>query len=196
MSIACADGRSSRAPRTRATGILRNDSGSEARSLARSGFSLIELLVVVAIVAVVALAVTLSIGGSADRQLRREAERFDALVGQACAEAELGGREIGIVVGSDGYAFRRLSGSDWQDIATDGVLRPRRWIEGLDPELAREGRRVELFAPGDGAPQLVCFSSGELTPFVLTLALGDAPRYRIRGSEDATLKIESVANPR
>jgi general secretion pathway protein H len=157
-----------------------------------AGFSLIELLVVVAIVAVVALAVTLSIGGSAERHLRREAERFGALVGEACAEAELGGREIGIVVGADGYAFRRLSGSDWQNLASSGVLRQRRWIEGLDPELAREGRRVDLLAPGDAAPQLVCFSSGELTPFVLTLAIGDAPRYRVSGTEDATLKVERV----
>lgn len=189
MSIACADQRGDRAPDERAAGILRSDF-----AFAPAGFSLVELLVVVAIVAVVALAVTLSIGGSAERQLRREAERFDALVGQACAEAELGGREIGVVVGTDGYAFRRLSGSDWQDLPIDGVLRPRRWIDGLDPELAREGRHVDLLAPGDAQPQLVCFSSGELTPFVLTLALGDAPRYRVSGTEDATLDIERVAS--
>jgi general secretion pathway protein H len=189
VSIACADQRGDRAPDERAAGILGSDF-----AFAPAGFSLVELLVVVAIVAVVALAVTLSIGGSAERQLRREAERFDALVGQACAEAELGGREIGVVVGTDGYAFRRLSGSDWQDLPIDGVLRPRRWIDGLDPELAREGRRVDLLAPGDAQPQLVCFSSGELTPFVLTLALGDAPRYRVSGTEDATLDIERVAS--
>jgi general secretion pathway protein H len=192
VPIACADPRRDRAPCKRATGVVRDDSDSGARFLAIAGFSLIELLVVVAIVAVVALAVTLSIGGGAERHLRREAERFVALVGQACTEAELGGREIGIVVGADGYAFRRLSGSDWQDLPADGILRARRWIDGLDPALAREGRRVALVAPGDAAPQLVCFSSGELTPFVLTLALGDAPRYRVSGAEDATLKIEHV----
>jgi hypothetical protein len=27
---------------------------------------------------------------------------------------------------------------------------------------------------------------------VLTLALGDAPRYRVSGTEDATLKVERV----
>ncbi|HVT33059.1 MAG TPA: hypothetical protein VHE32_10445, partial [Rhodanobacteraceae bacterium] len=72
--------------------------------------------------------------------------------------------------------------------------RPRYWIDGLHPDLAREGRRLDLFASRDGAPQLVCFSSGELTPFVLTLALGDAPRYRVSGTEDATLDIERVAS--
>jgi general secretion pathway protein H len=195
VSIACADRRADRAPDARAAEISRTGScRTQARHDARAGFSLIELLVVVAIVAVVALAVTLSIGGSAERHLRREAERFGALVGEACAEAELSGREIGIVVGAQGYAFRRLAGSDWQDLAAEGVLRPRLWLEGLAPELARGGRRVDLFAPGaDRTPELVCFSSGELTPFALTLALGDAPRYRISGAEDATLRIERLA---
>lgn len=156
------------------------------------GFSLIELLVVVAIVGVLALAVTLSIGGSAQRQLLREAERFQALVGQACEQAELSGREIGIVVGAGGYSFRILGGNEWQAVPDDGPLRTRPWIDGLRANLSSEGRHVDFLATGDAAPQLVCFSSGELTPFVLTLELGDAPRYRVTGADDATLKTERV----
>lgn len=156
------------------------------------GFSLIELLVVVAIVGVLALAVTLSIGGSAQRQLLREAERFQALVGQACEQAELSGREIGVVVGAGGYSFRILGGNEWQAVPDDGPLRTRPWIDGLRANLSSEGRHVDFLSTGDAAPQLVCFSSGELTPFVLTLELGDAPRYRVTGAEDATLKTERV----
>jgi general secretion pathway protein H len=159
----------------------------------RQGFSLVELLVVVVIVGVVALGVTLSVRGTSERRLSREAERFAALVGQACEQAELGGREIGIVVDSGGYAFRRLAGTDWLDFPADGELRPRTWAEGLHAELAREGRTADLSSTPDGAPQLVCFSSGELTPFVLTLALGDAPmRYRVSGTEDATVEVKRV----
>ena len=157
-----------------------------------SGFSLIEILVVVAIIGVLALVVTLSISGSADRQMRREAERFGALMGQACEQAELSGREIGVVVDEGGYAFRLLSGTDWLDFPEDGALRPRRWIDGLRVELSREGRPVDFVAANDAAPQLVCFSSGERTPFALTLALGDAGRYRISGGEGAALKTERI----
>jgi general secretion pathway protein H len=53
---------------------------STQRTRTAAGFSLIELLVVVVIVAVLALAVTLSVAGSAERQLLREADRFEGLV--------------------------------------------------------------------------------------------------------------------
>jgi general secretion pathway protein H len=162
----------------------------EANARTPRGFSLIELLVVVVIVGVLALAVTLSIRGGADRQLRQEAERFAALVDQACTQAELSGREIGVVVDAGGYSFQMLAGTHWQDVPGAGELRPRRWIDGLGADLAREGHRVDLAGVTDRSPQIVCFSSGELTPFALTLALGEAPRYRVSGAEDATLETE------
>jgi general secretion pathway protein H len=159
------------------------------------GFTLIEILVVVAIVGVIALVVTLSITGSAERQTRREAERFEALVGQACEQAELSGREIGILVGDRGYGFRRMSGDAWLDFPPDSILHPRAWIDGLRVELTREGRPVDLGASKESTPQLVCFSSGERTPFALTLALGDAPRFRV-SADDTTAKTERLGAAR
>ena len=156
------------------------------------GFSLIEILVVVVIVGIVAFVVVLSIGGDADRHLRHEAERFQALVGEACAEAQLRGREIGAVVAADGYSFRVLVGGAWQDYGTDGMLRRRAWLDGVRPDLAREGRPVDLARDADATPQVVCFSSGEMTPFALQLRLGDTPSYRVVGADDATLDVEHV----
>jgi general secretion pathway protein H len=78
------------------------------------------------------------------------------------------------------------------DLPDGDMLRRRSWIDGLRAELAREGRHVDLVSNHDTTPQLVCFSSGELTPFALTLALGDAARYRVTGAIDATLKTERV----
>jgi len=62
----------------------------------------------------------------------------------------------------------------------------------LQVELSREGRNVDLSGARAASPQLVCFSSGELTPFALRLTLADAPHYRVSGAEDATLKTERV----
>ncbi|GAA0722437.1 type II secretion system minor pseudopilin GspH [Dokdonella soli] len=160
------------------------------------GFTLLELLVVVVIVGVLAAALTIAIGGTSERQLANTSERFQALLGHACSEAELTGREIGAVVSADGYAFRRLDGDAWRDLGTDGELRARRWPEGLRIEFTREGRPLELATPQHDAPQVVCFSSGELTPFSLVLALGDAPRYRVQGKDDGSLKVDKVGPPR
>ncbi|MGA8277758.1 MAG: type II secretion system minor pseudopilin GspH [Rhodanobacteraceae bacterium] len=159
------------------------------------GFTLIEILVVLVIMAVLALAVTLAVGGSGERQLQHQAERFETLVALALERAQLSGREIGVVVTAKGYEFRMLDGDTWQPAPATGEMRPRDWVQGLRLELAREGRLVDLGSGDDSpSPQLVCFSSGELTAFTLTLALGDAPaRYRVQGQGDGTLKLDRVA---
>ncbi|MGA9422909.1 MAG: type II secretion system minor pseudopilin GspH [Rhodanobacteraceae bacterium] len=159
------------------------------------GFTLIEILVVLVIMAVLALAVTLAVGGSSERELHHQAGRFEALVALALEQAQLSGREIGVVLTSRGYAFRVLDGDTWQAAPTSGEMRPRDWVQGLRVELVREGRPVALGLAAERAtPQLVCFSSGELTAFTLTIALGDTPaRYRVQGREDGTLKLDRVA---
>jgi len=170
-------------------------SRSVARTQApRAGFTLVELLVVVAIVAVLALALTIAIGGTTERQLGNEAERFQALVRHACEQAELGGREIGVAIGAEGYAFLRLDGSEWRPLGGD-ELRPRAWRAGLRSTIERDGHVLELASPERPAPQVVCFSSGELTPFVLTLALGDAPlRHVVRGDAGGIV-LERIEAP-
>lgn len=160
------------------------------------GFTLIEVLVVVVIVAVLATALVLAVGGGSERKLAGESERFQALLGHACEEAQLGGREIGVVLGGDGYAFLRLDGSQWRSFARDDELRARAWPAGLAFELRRDGRIVEGAGGERAVPQLVCFSSGELTPFTLTLSLGDAASRRIDGDEDGDVRIRSIEAPR
>jgi general secretion pathway protein H len=164
---------------------------STQRTRTAAGFSLIELLVVVVIVAVLALAVTLSVAGSAERQLLREADRFEGLVHLACEKAEQSGREIGVDVGTGGFSFRQLAGDKWQDADAGSELRARAWLEGMRIALSREGRSVDP-GPRDSPPPIVCFSSGEMTPFALTLALGDVKPYRITGSDDGTTKRDRV----
>ena len=158
--------------------------------LLHKGFTLIEVLVVVVIVAVLAAAVTLAVGASGERQLDNAAQRFQALLTHACTQAELGGREIGVSVAGDGYAFSYLDGEQWRRFGKEGELRARQWPQGLRVELSRDGR--PLAVSEDDLPQLVCFASGELTPFALTLTLGDAPRYRVNGGDDGQVTTERI----
>jgi len=147
-----------------------------------AGFSLIEILVVTVILAVTAVAVTLAVGGAGgERQLARDAERLRALIGYACEQAELSGRQIGLSIDHDGYRFSRGERADWLP-ERDGELRPRKWSVSADALLTRDGQRVDVGAAFPEKPQLVCFSSGELTAFRLDLALPDSTtRYRLDG---------------
>ncbi len=159
----------------------------------RHGFTLIELLVVVVITGILATALVIAVGSSGERRLERATTRFQALLDHACSTAELSGREVGVAVAADGYAFRRLDGDAWHDFGKDTELRARTWPNGLRIDLRRAGRALALATPQQDAPQVVCFSSGELTPFVLTLALGDAPvRYRLSGADDATIGVARI----
>jgi general secretion pathway protein H len=155
----------------------------------RSGFTLIELLVVVVILAVLAGALTLAVGGIGARRLAREAEQTRALIAYACEQAELTGRTIGLALRHAGYRFSRFERADWLPIVGD-ELRPRTWLPGIVAELSRDGRAVEIAEAFPDKPQIVCFASGELTPFRLDLRLADAPqRYRLDGSADGTVAL-------
>jgi general secretion pathway protein H len=157
------------------------------------GFSLIEILVVLVILAITVVAVTLAISGAGgERQLARDAERLRALVAYACEQAELGGREIGLSFASDGYRFSRGDHADWVPVS-DGELRARKWSVNPRVLLTRAGHAVDVAAGFPDKPQLVCFASGELTAFRLDLALPDSTtHYRVEGLPDGSVDEQVV----
>jgi general secretion pathway protein H len=159
------------------------------------GFTLIEILVVTVILAISAVAVTLAIAGAGgERQLARDAERLHALLGYACEQAERSGHPIGISLTSEGYRFSRNENAAWLP-ERDGELRPRKWSVQAGATLTRSGQRVEIGKEFPDKPQLVCFSSGELTPFRLDLALPEsATRFRLEGRQDGEVIQSSEGN--
>ena len=159
-----------------------------------AGFTLIEILVVVVIVAVLALAVTISIAtAGGERQLVHESERVQALITHACNQAELTGREIGVRISRNGYSFALLGFEGWLASEQKDELRARTWVPGLQVALYRDGSEMRLAEDASQSPQIVCFSSGELSPFVLRLALGDAARqYEVRGKADGRIDVEAM----
>jgi general secretion pathway protein H len=158
-----------------------------------TGFSLIEILVVTVILAVVAATVTLAVAGAGgERQLARDADRVAALVGYACEQAELSGRDIGLSISRTGYRFSRSEHADWT-LLSEGELRPRKWSASPAIALTRDGTRVGVSDEFPDKPQLACFSSGELTAFRLELALPDAAaRYRIEAAQDGEVVASSI----
>ncbi|MHB8446504.1 MAG: type II secretion system minor pseudopilin GspH [Rudaea sp.] len=159
----------------------------------RSGFTLIELLVVVVILAMLAGALTLAMGGlGSERRLEQQARRTQALLGYACEQAELVGRDIGVSIDRRGYRFSRRNGSAWLPLEKD-ELRPREWLAGTRAALSSDGHAIVIGDDFPEKPQLVCFASGELTPFRLELRLVDLTQgWQLDGAPDATLKLAAV----
>lgn len=149
----------------------------------RAGTSLLELLVVLAIVAVLAGAVVLSVGlAKPVTPAERELARLERGLRLACERARLTGLAHGLVLEPRGYAFAFDDGSAWLRYRADSeaALLPRSWPEGVRPELIREGRSLAI-AEQARNPQLVCWPSGELTPFALLLHEREGRTFKLVG---------------
>ena len=139
------------------------------------GFTLVEILVVVTIIAVVTAGIVLSVSVTGrDRELQKESDRLLALFNYVREQAELQTREYGIMFQDDGYEFltydtRRDS---WRSVFEDDALRARRLPDGLGFRLSVDARPVVLSRPKDAkdkTPQVMIFSNGDLSTFTATL---------------------------
>ena len=118
---------------------------------AQRGFTLMEMLVVLVIIAVAVAGTTLALRPDERRQLAHEAERLALLLAQAREESELGGMALAWVGAEDHYVFERreltAAGPTWFPLTGDDLLRLRRLPEGLAiRRIEADGRRL---APGD-----------------------------------------------
>jgi general secretion pathway protein H len=153
-----------------------------------SGFSLIELLVVISVIGIITSMVLMSLGVLRDdRQLRVEARRISSLIELAQDEAVMQGREFGLevmvssyrfveydpfqlrwveIIGDDMFRFRQLPA----DIEFDLLLEDQIIVLDMDPEQIEDpdsndiGRSTETYAP-----HVMIFSSGDSTPFELQI---------------------------
>ncbi|MEX1031854.1 MAG: type II secretion system minor pseudopilin GspH [Cellvibrionaceae bacterium] len=146
-----------------------------------TGFSLIELLVVLFIIGVMVGAVSLSvnIGGEPDAQIDEEAQRLLEFSRLAEDQAVLSGEPIGLLLTPPDteptwhYAWQRYRGGQW--VETEAPLSARSVPENIEISLEVEGEQV-LFSRLESddeetppVPNIVFYPGGEVTPFNLTL---------------------------
>lgn len=167
-----------------------------------SGFTLLELLVVVVIIGILATMFTLSVGLVTDNHdASTEAQRLRALLQEASEDAVLDGREYGLRFHPEGYEFlaQDPDTGTWAPVRDDPILRSRALREDLRLSLEIDGREVTLKTPQSiesksadpeqaqatgPEPQVYVFSSGDIDPpFVI----------RIRRRSDNSQAVLSVA---
>ena len=175
---------------------------------AQSGFTLIELIVVILIIGVIMSFALLSVSGRAqDDRLENEARRVVELFRLASDEAILLGIELGLSSDGENYEFVTIGEEGrWVRYQENGPFRPRKLSDGVEIEIITEDfavpkekdKKKSKEAP---LPSLLFLSSGELTPFqLLVSAIGADQTYVIAGELTGKLTMrrlgedESAAN--
>lgn len=188
------------------TGTTRHRADSTSRRLPRpgphhaGGFTLLEVMVVVLIIGVMLSFAVLRVGDGGQRKVvEQEAARFRALVGLAREQAILETRELGVTFTENGYGFLVLEQDGWTTMEDDELYRQRTLPSGISVELNADALPVSLTGSdgrGDDeregpTPHVLVLSSGELTPFELTLYAGQIDvAYRIQGKPNGEITIE------
>ena len=162
-----------------------------AASRRTGGFTLVEILVVVVIIGVLSagFVLSLSLAGGRDNELQKESTRLFDLMNYAREQSELQTREFGIIFQDDSYEFVSydVHRQQWRSIFEDDIMRLRHLPYGLDVKLKVETRPVVLKKPADAkdkTPQVMIFSSGDLTQFEVTLERDGGLRYVTINQDD------------
>lgn len=145
-----------------------------------SGFTLIEILVVLIVVGLLAALAVLNLGGgSQQRELENHVREMFLLMQTASEQAVLNNKELGLLLEEGSYQFVTLDeqANEWKQPG-ERMFRQRsfpdwllvtEFIESDTPRLASEEDRLR--------PDIVFFSSGETTPFEVEFTIGSDSSY-------------------
>lgn len=184
---------------TSATGRSRTEPHKPG-SPSNAGFTLLELLVVVTIIAIFLGVAVLSIGLASDnRDLQQELFRLKSVLDLVREEALMQNRDFGVLFSATGYRFYVYDYEQlaWVEPLADNLLTERPLRGPVDVELTVEGRKIVLdraFEPealSDPMPQIMILSTGEITPFEAALVRPfDAARVELTAEIDGTIEIQ------
>ncbi len=143
-----------------------------------SGYTLLELLVTIAIIGIAAGMLSLSLRGDEARRLREEADRLAALFRMAQSEARVSGRTVVWQADLAGYRFRPLVADASLPLPSE-LLRERTW-----PVEVQAIRTRELLFTREPLrePALVEISTRERSIDLALDALGNATLAECQGT--------------
>lgn len=179
-----------------------------ARAISRArGFTLIEILVVCAIIAVITAGAVLSLGVLGhDSQLDTARERLVDRMNYAIDQASLETRQLGLYCTEHGYRFLEFDPRTnlWTPFPPGSALSVRRLPTGLRLSLqvdshnvvlgtATQARQLEQRDRANFKPHIMIFSDGELTAFRLTIERpGTTHRSTIAANAEGRVQVLST----
>ncbi|KAF7767587.1 general secretion pathway protein H [Pseudoalteromonas citrea] len=177
------------------------------------GFSLIEILVVLTIIAFATKLVTYNLDGNMEEALEKKALRTHGVINLASEFAVLNQVELGFHLDKKTLEFLVFDGDKWVTFEGEDLYKPIKFeddykvnltIEGLDwaqDNMLEQSNWRELMGTGDEAsllelkklkvPQVLLLSSGEVSAFQLSLTLDEDPEsdYFIEGEFIAPVNL-------
>jgi general secretion pathway protein H len=135
-----------------------------------AGFTLVEMMVVLAIVGLMTAVVAVNMPASGD-DLVREGERLAARLGAARDNAILRNRETAAIIDANGYSFSERDGKAWRPL-DEKPLAPAAWAEGTSPlgpgrisfdTVGMSDQAALVLVNGDNRTRLSVAASGEVS---------------------------------
>lgn len=166
--------------------------GPACRPQGSAGFSLVEMMTVILIIAVMTSVAMLSLSFGSHDRARLAATQLAGVLRSAREEAAMQGRNLAFGFWQRGWICYQLDDAGaWQPLLDDRLLRPRTLDDGLTLTLHLQGEEVRLAARAHSHPQVFVLSSGEMEPFVLELREDARSRERLTGSALGQITLES-----
>ena len=177
------------------------------------GFSLIEILVVLVIIAFATKMVVYSLDGGAEEALDKQANRLHTTINAASEFAVLNQIELGLLVEQNTLEFLVFDGEKWITFDREDLYKPIELDERLkltlnledlawsQENLLEQANWRELMSGGDDdslleleklkIPQVLILSSGEVSAFQLIVELKEQsePVYYIEGEFTAPVNL-------
>ena len=147
--------------------------------MARNGFTLVEMMVVLLVMALAGGAVMLVVG-SGGASVAQDAARLASRVAAARETAITGTRPVSLWVSPSGYGFDLYAGGKWQP-QPRGALAPVDWDKGTAVSTSGIGDGARL---GGGAARLTFDNLG----------LPEGPMTVTLKRDDKTARVEVAAN--
>jgi len=148
------------------------------------GYTLVELLVVLVIVAILSGLIIIRVGAFAAAAPAQQLDQFATLVTNWCEQAVFQQRNLAVRISAEGYDFWEPAdtgadtGSNWRE-STQAQYQAHPWEGAVVPDLLVSGQVTELDLE---LPQLRCFASSQMTPFTLRLQPSARQRSEATGS--------------
>lgn len=158
----------------------------------RTGFTLLEVLLVIVLIGILASVVVLNFtGDTAEEQVNKEAVRFQQVFQFIAETAQLRQQEWGLIVTETSYAFAYFNDNEWQWVQEPMAAKQHELPEGLSLQLELDGlagaeqnllSQLDWQQDEDTAfaakktaekpplPQVFILSSGEVSPFRLNFS--------------------------